>query len=112
MEIGDIRRIVNDVLDVALRYVPEENQQLLLRDLRAADRLAPAMPADFIEASARDDVDDDGSRRRDEDVWRISPATARRGLRRRRPRLAAVEAHAVLLSDEDRTNRRLGGSPV
>jgi hypothetical protein len=35
MEIGDIRRIVNEVLDVALRYVSEENQQLLLRDLRA-----------------------------------------------------------------------------
>jgi hypothetical protein len=35
MEIGDIRRIVNEVLDVALRHVSEENQQLLLRDLRA-----------------------------------------------------------------------------
>ena len=37
MEIDDVRRIVGDVLDVALRYVPEENQRLLLRDLRAVN---------------------------------------------------------------------------
>jgi hypothetical protein len=35
MEIGDIRRIVKDMLDVALRYVPEENEERFLRELRA-----------------------------------------------------------------------------
>jgi hypothetical protein len=35
MDVRDIRRLVNEVLDVALRYVPEENEELLLRELRA-----------------------------------------------------------------------------